>query len=63
MILDPSELRAARLARRVDVKNLAAKSGVHFTMIYRIEAGRMAKAETMRALTDALGIVVAAPDA
>ena len=62
MILDPAELKAARTARGVDVKPLAEKSGIHFTMIYRIEAGRSCKVETMRALTNALGIVVGVPE-
>ena len=61
MILDPSELKAARVARGVNPQQLAAKSGIHLTMVYRIEAGRSAKAETMRALTEALGIVVPVP--
>lgn len=63
MILDPHELKAARIARGVNPKDLAAKSGIHFTMIYRIEKGCRAKAETMRALTEALGIVVEVPRA
>ena len=64
MILDTSELKAARTSRGVSQTQLAAKSGVHVVVISRIECGRSgATVETMRALTEALGIVVGVPGA
>lgn len=63
MILHPSEVRAARLARGVSQTQLAAASGVHIVMISRIENGRTdSTSGTLRALTEALGIVVEVPD-
>ena len=62
MILHPSEVRAARKARGISQSTLAEKSGVHFVIISRIENGRSdATAGTLRALTEALGIVVGVP--
>jgi len=62
MILDTTELRTARLIRKVSQTRLAEKSGIHITMISRIEQGGNATAATMRALTEGLGIVVADPE-
>lgn len=62
MLLDPSEVRSARENRGWSQGQLARKSGVHTVMISRLETGKSgANADTLRKLTDALGIVVAVP--
>ena len=62
MNLDPAELKAARLARGISQAELARRSGVHVVLIGRIESTMRANSSTMRALTEALGIVVDVPE-
>lgn len=64
MILHPSEVRAARLARGISQAKLAALSGVHIVLISRLENRHSdGTSGTLRALTEALGIVVEVPRA
>lgn len=63
MILDPSELKAAREARRMTQKDLERATGILGVCISRIETTGKANCDTMRALTRALGIVADVPEA
>ena len=62
MILHPSEIRAARLARGVSQRKLSALSGVHIVLISRLENKKSdGTSGTLRALTEALGISIEVP--
>jgi hypothetical protein len=62
MILHPSELEAARVARNLSQTDLALISGINNQVICRIEKSGGGNCTTMAILTDALRISVAVPE-
>lgn len=62
MILHPSELKAAREARRMTQKDLERVTGILNVCISRIETTGKANCDTMQIITKALGIVADVPE-
>ena len=51
-------LRRLRRARVMNQRELAAKAGIHWVTLSRIETGHKAAANTVRHLAEALGVEV-----
>ena len=54
--MNSSTLRDLRVRRGLSVRQLAARSGVHYTTLSRFENGLALREEHVRALADALGV-------
>ena len=61
MILEPSEIRPLRTSAGLTQQQLAAKSGVHITVISRLENGCGGNVKTLETLTAFLVGRVPAP--
>lgn len=62
MILQPSEIRPLRMSAGLTQQQLSEKTGVHITVISRLENGCGGNVKTLETLTTFLVGVVDAPE-